>query len=1562
MLELLVSAALAHAQEKLPGAALAGFNRLLTPIVKRRLGVLKETYMGGSRPRNDHVILAAWAAFHSAIAEVIEASQATLRLQIAEVNRETNPSLMDSLVQQANMLATLRRTFDKHSSEAKFKLIQDSEVPLPWDDHVFSNLASAINWAPTQESNRLEYSIDLRLKELAIDRLNSLSSTHPSHYEFSHEKIRQLAPGGEFASMFFRHFASLADQHSVIWRPLISQQIGQLQNEIKSAMREASALAERAVSQSFEKCNLLEPRHWIKGVEHLKAELRGEGRRTDTRHFGGRVTEMGALDRWLNKSSSSRFLLTGPSGIGKSVLVQRWLDIKAFENIWNVIHIPFARSPYDTADHTRALLYLCIRLSSITETYGLAAGYRSVDDLADTLELVLDQLGEKRILIAFDGLDELDDPDSFIRLLPKTFPPSLKVLFSARTVLGTSTHATWADRLEMSAESDALELDFLGADGLRTALLEYGYAPCEEHFSQLTHRLYILTDAGDPLLFGFLMTDEKLLTTLSAARALEIADTWKEGYRTLFERWIDQEEAYWSRSLISHEARQPCFIVLVLIAVAPAPLTDRELLVLLPRIINSQLISVRGLLRPIQRLLVGDGQQGYQLSHPRLAEVILKPGVLMEQRQLTNVKSVLYEWMLAELKQHEGSDELDPYVARNGTRIFIFEMENRLDKIPYFFKSSFIKTCVKLGLSSQTYALISLYLKEYFLAEIASTSCSPRDIAQALLRLGLFVGSLPTPLQNIKSVPALASAVEWGNLSSEEAYAWIDESDRYDLFLRAWPREQSDTIYPLRPDQYRLPIIYFYLNEPTQNTVRVDADAKSFDVGCSSSWNYTYEGDAYLATVFLLLSFRHAHLRTNAERLLVTLPSYRAASCISTVKEYLPESPAWLRELSIRVHTACIERRNRKHEETETFDELFDWLTVEEAAFAPHLERLFQLVKTEKLDPWWPPRRRYSSPLLDELERLVKLAGVSEHALDRSLQLFEQVTNNDTRKVKCAYALAPFNKEISSLIECWRKDIDDFQDADLAGPMASILYGGLKNVPDENFEILKRNNPRFALGLSNSDTIGITDKRALSLAESANRLDGPERLSALLAIAANSKKINADIFKELMADRDWLFHDAIISTLLRYSSDLPRYSLIETLTGHANLLSGKLYAKAFEPLIQSRDPSMRSLLINLISALPECTLRVHLAFLAGNEDDFGDKSHQLAQSIDGDSLACKCLREAWAGRRWSRHCEPLPSQFIENIELRGFFCDFFPSVLEGHFDEDETLLSLLDPEDWVTIALNLPIDALNSIVERRRQDKERLTQHYLALMTCAVARTLRFEVVREFPFRGNLGPWFGVLGNIGDSENPSLAIATIEAEILDARSGGYGQGWRLLVTSKMATRPDVAAWIAGLYKEQGWGGLGLFGDLPKLAPSFNICSIKQLRHLKMKHSDRLRCAIASRDFATRQYGYRILERLARREAESVSMLGDPVDFEYDNWFFTSEYILSSVLAEGSTSQQIAVVDRMKKNRECDFRPRKRSAAFYPILNFVVNFIEKSAPADSQALADASCMLIAEFIN
>lgn len=365
------------------------------------------------------------------------------------------------------------------------------------------------------------------------------------------------------------------------------------------------------------------PTNYSGYIENFLTEYLGTADRPTP--FGGRAEALQALDEWLNDSESPPYmLLATPAGRGKSALLVHWCSTLFSNPNWKVAFIPVSIRFGLSSAH----VVFTAALAHVARVYGEEVSNISALPAEVLQSMLRDYLGReppdgRQLLLILDGIDEAAD----WKLGPHSFPlkptKGVRILVSARQTAGQSDADGWLRTLGWNSERRAGRVDLtpLSMTGVCEVLERLGFRTSETQADvNLVNELYRLS-AGDPLLVR-LYAD-----TLrpgpqgepSSFEALHSIRPGLEGYvEFLNDWWSDQQELWDPQRSGNSPLRDPLVAeFLGCLSNALGPLSVDDVVQLMPPELRITTFSLDGALRPLSRLVVGDGvRQGYTFNHP----------------------------------------------------------------------------------------------------------------------------------------------------------------------------------------------------------------------------------------------------------------------------------------------------------------------------------------------------------------------------------------------------------------------------------------------------------------------------------------------------------------------------------------------------------------------------------------------------------------------------------------------------------------------------------------------------------------------------------------------------------------------------------------------------------------------------------------------------------------------------------------------------------------------------------------------------------------------------------
>jgi len=377
--------------------------------------------------------------------------------------------------------------------------------------------------------------------------------------------------------------------------------------------------------------------------------------------FGGRETELGRIDEWLDTPAAQPYLLiSGGAGSGKSALLVHWSRrLVAREDLTLVF------APVSIRFRTSlAAVFFPILAARLAEFHGESISPRS-DLSAEAWRGIVStylarELPEgRRLVLILDGLDEATDWMPGPDLLPLTPPNGLRIVASARYTAAVPDGAAWLRRLGLDApgRGAAMQLGALKPAGVADVLKRaVASEDLKGTLPEAAREIFRLTD-GDPLLVHLYVSDLQKGTTV---RELTGMARGLEGY---FAKWWEDQRTAWGESTPLRQ--KDVQAILSILSTALGPLTRDDILALAPGSADLSSWTLDDALRPIERFVTRtEGNGGYVFSHPRFASFLCDRMGTAEQRYWENRH---LEWGGAEvnrlLKQELPPDKVSAYLV-----------------------------------------------------------------------------------------------------------------------------------------------------------------------------------------------------------------------------------------------------------------------------------------------------------------------------------------------------------------------------------------------------------------------------------------------------------------------------------------------------------------------------------------------------------------------------------------------------------------------------------------------------------------------------------------------------------------------------------------------------------------------------------------------------------------------------------------------------------------------------------------------------------------------------------
>ncbi len=380
--------------------------------------------------------------------------------------------------------------------------------------------------------------------------------------------------------------------------------------------------------------------------------------------FGGRDQEIQFLNSWLqDEGAPNRLLMTAPTGRGKSALLVRWteeLRRTVVGECWQIVFVPISLR-FNT---NRPSVFYESFASRLVEIDGKPIQNPVGDPEGFYTGIIAQKLGElaetnQKILIVIDGVDEALGQKFDMTIFPVTLPVTMKIIVSARELLGDHGANGWKKRLEWDggirvSTIELTTLDRAGIDGVLKSIVIGDFEP------SVIDRLMELT-AGEPLLVRLYAEDiadkYKSQGTFSVADLINI----KPGFAAFFSRWLTQQRQAWKDE--GQEIDEPLLeAVLKIFSCALGPIPAEHF----SRVLSSLTkelpsISISRLLSPIKRFINGDGSDGsgYVLNHPKFSEFLREEYFDNKTTQEVHLKFVNWGNSILEQANSDKNDQPD---------------------------------------------------------------------------------------------------------------------------------------------------------------------------------------------------------------------------------------------------------------------------------------------------------------------------------------------------------------------------------------------------------------------------------------------------------------------------------------------------------------------------------------------------------------------------------------------------------------------------------------------------------------------------------------------------------------------------------------------------------------------------------------------------------------------------------------------------------------------------------------------------------------------------------------
>jgi WD40 repeat protein len=345
------------------------------------------------------------------------------------------------------------------------------------------------------------------------------------------------------------------------------------------------------------------------GAARITASLKERFRSLlEERHalFGGRERELERLNSFLVQQPKGYVFVTGHSGFGKTALLANWVkDLRGREK-GVCYHFISRTDGSDVAGADFALRNLCQQLVAYHELAGqLPASTAELRALYPQL-LSIPPVQGKELIVVIDGLDEAIGWTPGSDLFPRSLPPGVFVVFSAREI----AEQDWLASLELpTREVEVLEVKTLGIAEISQLLGAVGDGVAKLAEDSAFVRAVCEKSGGDPFYLRYLVEDirDKPIDSVEQLQAQP------SGLKAYLDRW-------W-KEVSEAAGEQVVRDLLGYLLVAKGRLTRDDLTAISKDDDLNGAVFERTV-GQAQRFVLGNEADGYQFCHPRFRDYI----------------------------------------------------------------------------------------------------------------------------------------------------------------------------------------------------------------------------------------------------------------------------------------------------------------------------------------------------------------------------------------------------------------------------------------------------------------------------------------------------------------------------------------------------------------------------------------------------------------------------------------------------------------------------------------------------------------------------------------------------------------------------------------------------------------------------------------------------------------------------------------------------------------------------------------------------------------------------
>ncbi|WP_057460732.1 ATP-binding protein [Pseudovibrio sp. POLY-S9] len=498
--------------------------------------------------------------------------------------------------------------------------------------------------------------------------------------------------------------------------------------------------------------------------------------------FGGREKEFQELSEWLS-STTQKCLMTAPAGRGKSALLIHWLFAEEFNRDIGIVFVPIS-TRFSTNRPAIFLEIFAKQLADLLEEeLDAPETHRDIYYISRIKECLrrADDQG-KRLLIVMDGLDEAVGFNNWNTILPVGEFPNIKILFSAR-ITATKNTDGWLRVLRWETISPAVLRVPRLSDGNIANLVLDTLSVHVENVADFIGEICRISE-GDPLICNFILSD--VLCSDDPILKLNNLSNIDAGFGGYFASWINDLNL-----------TQKIEYILLIVASAFAPISIRDLEVLVSKLTGSEIFVSDGDLRSIDRVLMRvSGNRYLTLNHPKFAQYILDEhfygsGIVRAGQQ------AFFEYAKDEV---ESAGEVSPYLLGN-YRIHLEEYDCGLTEAEVLLIQNWRNSQLESSLRHASYAsdlnvAWKVAEKEYF----ERKSINEEQFCSFVCKCALALSSISS-LSNQIPTDIFSQAIEIGIIPVDYA---IEKIDRFPKDNRL---DRKIDIFQHLPDSLRNAII-----------------------------------------------------------------------------------------------------------------------------------------------------------------------------------------------------------------------------------------------------------------------------------------------------------------------------------------------------------------------------------------------------------------------------------------------------------------------------------------------------------------------------------------------------------------------------------------------------------------------------------------------------------------------------------------------------------------------------------------------------------------------------------